>query len=283
MSTLLKNKARAALHIAVISLLLSGLSLSGTGWAAAGMKEEAPPSGSNTANPTELIQAREIDVTGDGKLDSVGLVGMKLDAASPYYAKLFIVVLGQGQNQVVVPLEGGYNPKMSFCDFNGDKLPEIFVSAETGGSGGLSNYYLYSLKGNVPTALPLPDPLHVTSMFKSNYAVKLKVKETGKSFKVDLKDKKADYDQFGVYNNGKLIKPVIVDVHGYGLLQPMDIDRDGVCELRGVQRITGISNADTIGYVNSLWKWKDGKWVLKNATIKKTFEPHGPSGHSEGH
>ncbi|MFD0697554.1 hypothetical protein ACFQZT_26100 [Paenibacillus sp. GCM10027628] len=267
--------AKTVLHTAAITLLLSSLSLWGAGLAVAEGNDELPSPGPN-ASQGQLLQAREIDVTGDGKLDTVSLVGTKMDSSSPYYAKLFIVVSGQGQNQVVIPLEGGYNPRMMFCDFDGNKLPEIYVSAETGGSGGLSNYYLYSLKDNVPTAIPLPDPLHVTATFKNNYVVKLKLKETGKSYKIDIKDKKEDYDRFGVYKDGKVVKPIIVDVHPFGALQPIVVERDGVCELRGVQRISGIANADTIGYANSIWKWKDGKWVLKGSSVNKTLEPsHG--------
>ncbi|NEW07501.1 hypothetical protein GK047_15960 [Paenibacillus sp. SYP-B3998] len=261
---------KAVLHTVAISVLLAGLPWWGASIAKAENNEELPPTDPNTTQE-QILQTREIDVTGDGKPDHVALVGTKLDSSSPYYAKLSIVVSGQGQNPVVIPLKGGYNPQIVFCDFNGDKLPEIYVAAETGGSGGLSTYYLYSLKNNVPTAIPLPTPLHVDAMFKNNYVVKLKIKETGKSYKIDLKDKKADYDQFGVYKSGKLIKPIIVDVHPYGMLAPIDIEHDGVCELKGVQRISGIANADTIAYVTSIWKWKDGKWVLKDSSINKQY------------
>ncbi|MEW9699349.1 hypothetical protein [Paenibacillus sp. SI8] len=272
-----RKTARTALHTAAIGLLLVGLSMWGTNVHAAENKEELPPVGPN-ASQGQLLQTREIDVTGDGKPDNVALFGTKQDNASPYFTKLFIVVSGPSQTQVVIPLEGGYNPQLGFCDVNGDRVPEIYVSAETGGSGGLSYYYLYTLKNNVPTAIPLPDPLHVQATFKNNYVVKLKIGETGKSYKIDIKDKKADYDRFGVYKNGRLIKPIIVDVNPYGLLQPIDTNGDGVCELKGIQRITGIANADTIGYVTSLWKWENGKWVLRESTIQKKLQP-GHAGH----
>jgi hypothetical protein len=270
---LFRKAARTALHTAAFSLLLSGLSLWGAGFTEAKNNGELPPPAPN-ALQGQLLQTRVIDVTGDGKPDTVSLVGTKMDSSSPYYAKLFIVVSGPAQTQVVIPLEGGYNPQMGFCDFNGDKLPEIYASAETGGSGGLSYYYLYSLKDNVPTAIPLPEPLLVKATFKDNYVVKVKIEKTGKSYKIDLKDKKADYDQFGVYKNGKLVKPINVDVNPYGMLQPIDIEHGGVCELQGIQRMTGIANADTIGYVNSIWKWKDGKWVLRTSSVSKTLHAH---------
>lgn len=264
--------AKIALHTAVVGLLLGCLSFGGQGAAQAANNEElSPPPSAQPGQQGQLIQIREIDVTGDGVRDNVALIGSKLDMNSPYYDKLFIVVTSPGQTQVVIPLQGGYNPNMQFCDFIGEKLPQIYVSAENGGSGGLSTFYMYSLKNNVPTAIPLPAPLHVNATFKNNYVVQMKIEETGKSFKIDIKDRKDDYEQFGVYKNGKVVKPIIVNVDTYSLLTPVDKNGDGNCELKGVQRITGIANADTLGYVTSLWKWKKGRWILKESAVVKTY------------
>jgi hypothetical protein len=261
------------LRAAVMGMLLSGaLSFGGT---AEAFTQEVPPPPSQLAPPQsgqgQLIQTRDIDVTGDGKLDMVSLVGLKSDLNSPYYDKLFISVTGQGQAQVVIPLEGGYNPKMDFCDFIHDKLPQIYVTSDTGGSGGFTSNYIYSLKNNVPTAIPMPEPLHVKATFKNNYKVKMKIEETGKSFTLDIADRKEAYEQFGIYNQGKIVKPIIVNVDAYSLLKPVDVDRDGFCELKGVQRITGIANADTLGYVTSVWKWHKGQWKLKEAAVTQTL------------
>lgn len=265
---------KIALHTAAISFIMSSLAVGELPEAHARALELPPPSvqpAPPQAQAGQLIQTREIDVTGDGKFEMVSLVGLKSDPNSPYYDKLFISSVGQGQAQVVIPLEGGYNPKMDFCDFIHDKLPQIYVTSDTGGSGGFTSNYIYSLKNNVPTAIPMPEPLHVKATFKNNYKVRMKIEETGKSFKLDIADRKDAYEQFGIYKNGKLVKPIIVNVDAYSLLKPVDVDRDGFCELKGVQRITGIANADTLGYVTSVWKWHKGKWQLKEAAIKQTL------------
>jgi hypothetical protein len=276
-----QKSAKIALQTAVFGLLLGCLSLAGQGAVAAAVQaannEEIPappPSMQQPGQPgqAQLIQVREIDVTGDGLLDQVALSGTKMDLNSPYYDKLFIVVTSPGQTQVVIPLQGGYNPYMQFCDFIGEKLPQIYVAAENGGSGGLSTFYLYSLNNNVPTAIPLPTPLRVYATFKNNYVVQMKIQETGKSFKIDIKDRKDDYEQFGVYKDGKVVKPIIVNVDAYGLLQPIDKSGNGTCDLRGVQRITGIANADTLGYATSLWHWKKGRWILKESAVVKNYQ-----------
>ncbi|NOV02575.1 hypothetical protein [Paenibacillus planticolens] len=273
-----QNSAKIALRAAAIGLLLGCLSFGGQGAAQAETNDERSPSPSaqpgQQGQQGQLIQTRDIDVTGDGVKDHVALVGSKLDMNSPYYDKLFIVVSSPGQTQVVIPLQGGYNPNMQFCDFIGEKLPQIYVSAENGGSGGLSTFYMYSLKNNVPTAIPLPEPLRVHATFKNNYVVKMKIEATGKSFKIDIKDRKDDYEKFGVYKNGKVVKPITVSVDAYSLLMPVDKKGDGNCELKGVQRITGIANADTLGYATSVWKWHKGRWILKESAVVKTYRYH---------
>ncbi|MDD9270666.1 hypothetical protein ACFPES_26775 [Paenibacillus sp. GCM10023248] len=272
---MLTKSVKTALCAVTAGLLACCLSFGGAGAVRAAGYEELPPpvQQPEPAQQGQLIQTRDIDVTGDGKPDNVSLVGSKLDMGSPYYDKLFVVVTSPGQTRVVIPLQGGYNPNMQFCDFIGDKLPQIYVSAENGGSGGLSSFYMYSLKNNVPTAIPLPVPLRVSATFKKNYVVLMKIQETGNSFKIDIKDRKDDYEQFGVYKDGKPVKPIIVTVDAYSLLKPVDKEGSGRCELRGVQRITGISNADTLGYVTSEWQWKKGGWVLKKSAVVPSLPP----------
>lgn len=122
-------------------MLLGCLSFAGQGSVAAAAQAAtnedltAPPPSTQEPRPlgqAQLIQKHDIDVTGDGVLDQVALAGTKMDMNSPYYDKLFIVVTSPGQTQVVIPLQGGYNPNMQFCDFIGEKLPQIYVSAENG-------------------------------------------------------------------------------------------------------------------------------------------------------
>ncbi|WNR44449.1 hypothetical protein [Paenibacillus roseipurpureus] len=272
---------KIALYTAAISVGLSGMSVMGADLAYA---QKLPPPAVQPTPPQgqgKLIQTREIDVTGDGQFEVVSLVGWQSDPNTAYFDKLFIAIVGQNQAQVVIPLPGGYNPKMDFCDFIHDGMPQIYVTSDTGGSGGYTTNHIYSLKNNVPTAIPMPGPLHADATFKKNYKVKMKIQETGKSFTLDIADRKEAYEQFGIYSHGKVVKPIIVNVDDYSQLKPVDVDLDGFCELKGVQRITGIANADTLGYVTSVWKWKGNAWKLKEAAVVQTVKtslmrPPGP-------
>jgi hypothetical protein len=256
------SKFKTAKLMAAAGLLVAG-SLS---WGLVGVEAAQPHA---AVQQPQTIISRELDVTGDGQKDIVTLSGSKADPNSPYFTALTLGVRPSGKSEVLIPIEGGYNPKLQFVDVTGDKLREIYVSVETGGSGGFNNTYIYSLKNSIPVALPLPLPLKVTAEFQKNYAVKLKIEETNEAYLISIKDKKAEYDQAGIYQNGKVLKQMTVTVNTYSVLEPKEIDRNGIYGLQGIQRITGLYNADTIAYVNSIWKWHNNKWKLLDADIRK--------------
>lgn len=226
--------------------------------------------GSAKALSLDEIQRTTADVTGDGKPDMILLLGQKREAGSPYYEQLYVAVDDPpNKTYLLFRSDGGYTPQLALCDVTGDKVPEMLVSASTGGSGGTSNYYLYSAGGGKPVVLPTPKPLTITGSFQNGYKAKITVHETGKTYTIDLKDRKRIYEENGVYKKGKLVKPVDVSVNDYAELKPVDIDKDGVCELAGIQRITGVANADTIAYAHSVWKWSGSEWVLTSSQVVK--------------
>jgi hypothetical protein len=222
------------------------------------------------ASPAAVIQTQEGDVTGDKKLDTVVLKGQKMDPNSGFYDKLFIEVNNAADNKKSeVTLQGGYTPKMRLCDFNGDKIDDVYVSAATGGSGGYTDTYIYSFKKNKPVSLGVPTPLAITGSFEDNYVVKFIIPEQKKTVFVDVKDHKDIYDQAGIYLNNKVVKPTAAMVGAFSELRPIDADKDGICELVGIQRISGVYNADTIAYGLSLWKYDKKKWKLMNSIVVK--------------
>jgi hypothetical protein len=220
------------------------------------------------------IQTLTGDVTGDRQLDQITLYGTKRSPDSPYYEKLNIVVQSSPHHPVIViPISsGGYNPYMKLCDFNGDEVEDILVGAETGGSAGISDYLLYTVKNNQPLSLPLPQPLTGEGVYKDNYMVYFKINETGKVYKMDTSHRKELYDKEGIYKNGKLLKPTSATINAFGKLEPIHAVTETQCSLIGLQRISGIYNADAIGYLVSLWKWNPhmNKWSLLFSTIEET-------------
>ncbi|TCZ75328.1 hypothetical protein E0485_18250 [Paenibacillus albiflavus] len=218
------------------------------------------------------IQMLTADVTGDHGADQIVLYGIKNSPDSPYYEKLNVVVVSSNEKKITVtqvPM-GGYNPYMKLCDMNGDGIADILVGAETGGSSGDSDYYLFTVKNNKSVSLPLPQPLTGVGVYQDHYLVQITIKETGKVYTLDLSHRKALYDREGIYKNGKLLKPVNVSINAFSKLEPIHAVNETQCSLVGIQRMSGIYNADTIGYIVSLWKWNSylNNWSLMFASVE---------------
>lgn len=223
-----------------------------------------------------VLAEQKVDVTGDQTPDTVTLIGNKANPQDVYNPSFIIMVfnpLVKGYTFFKTP-DGGYNPTMQFYDFTGDKVPEILLSASTGGSGGVSNFFLYSAKANQPKELPTPPPLTLSGQFLDNYKVRIYVAEQNRAYTIDVSNRKQQYDNLGIYQNGRLIKPTTIMTNDYAQLRPVDINKDGVYDLQGFQRVSGAFNADTLGYVVSIWKWdrNANKWALLNTS----FQPQQP-------
>lgn len=219
----------------------------------------------------ETIYKKEIDITGDGKNDFIELVGIPFDEGTLFLKEIYLKAKTSEGKMLKIDLEGGYEPTLKLKDLNHDGVKDLFVGIATGGSGGLSNYYLYSVKGSKVADLTVPDPLTITSTFENNYKAAIKIDAIGESFRFNLASRKKEYDTLGLYHNGKLNEPAELMVFPFSTLKPVKLpgNKFGV---KGVQRFSGVSNADTIGFVESSWYFDKGKWKLLSTTVQKSLD-----------
>lgn len=221
------------------------------------------------------------DVNGDGKNELVTLIGERFDETALYIDNINLLVEQSKGNEYIVNLSeegGGYLPSIEFYDFTGNRIPEVIVSMPTGGSGGIINYYIYSLKDNKPTKIFDSDKnsVQIEGVFAENYKGKIHVKDSKGIYDittlVDMKEKKDMYDELGIYKDGKLSKDMyyyLMTNTLYGLIKPVDIDGDGVMELEAYQSVKGSCNADHVADIVTVWKWQNGQWNITRIAIEK--------------
>ncbi len=149
-----------------------------------------PLTGEASSAPAEAprnlieIQTKQVNVSAEGSRDIVQLAGRKQNNASTAYNELTINVFDGGtrERKASLSLKGGYNPRMRFCDLNGDKTNEMLVSVETESSGGAVDLAIYSLKEFKPAGIPNPPELTATGSLEDHYAAKVKVAEANRTF-----------------------------------------------------------------------------------------------------
>ena len=212
------------------------------------------------------LESHKVDVTGDGKKDSVYLYGIPFDQDTKYYKEFKLVAkTKQGNKEKII--QGGFKPAVKFLDINDDTTLEILMEIPTGGSGGVNDYYAFCIYNSKIEQITLPEILNINGSFNDNYKATLMIPEVNKSYIIDLKSHKKKYDKLGVYRKGKLSEPSETLVSEYKSLKMKDIDKDGHKELVGTQQVSGSSVVDQIAEVQSSWEYKEEKWMLKNVKV----------------
>jgi hypothetical protein len=215
---------------------------------------------------TVTISKHESDVTGDGINESIQLKGVPYEGEEDYLKEIYIDIFTEDDKQYTIPLESGSKASLQLVDLNQDGVKDIYANVLTGGSGGSTLSYLYTMKDTIKKELAVPDPLEIDSTFEDGYKAKINIALTGETYLFDLKDRKKYYKKLGLYYKGKINEPMELTVNSYQSLKPVKL-ANGKFSLKGVQRITGIANADNIAYVESTWNYRDGKWSLTGTRV----------------
>ncbi len=221
------------------------------------------------ANKMEIISDDKMDVTGDGKKDEIIIKGLPYEEGTEFFKEIYLEIKASNKKSYKVELESGYNPRASFVDLNHDGLKDIFVTVDTGGSGGITNHYLYTVKNFELADLTVPEPLVINSQFLDGYKAVITIQDTGESYTFDLSNRADDYERSGLYQKGKLSEPTELMVDPFSTLKPVLVNGK-LYGLKGTQAVSGAYHADRIAIIESLWLYDNGKWSLKNTKVMET-------------
>jgi hypothetical protein len=223
---------------------------------------------------TYVLDIQKGDITGDKVKDTVVLVGTK-EPGEPFCRELGMIIENGKTNKLkfLSNFYSGYDSSKIFLgDFSKDKVSDIFVSIPNGGSGGTYSYGIWTDKNDVLRTISKIEKLSCGAQFEGkfldNYKVEIKNLDTNKTIILDISGRKNFYSGLELYDeNGKLLVERTISFDGYGELKPIDYDGDNTYELEGIQRIWGVAHVDTISEAKTLWKYKYGKFTLKNIEL----------------
>ncbi len=220
-----------------------------------------------------IIDTKYGDIDGDSLTDTVLLTGHQT-ADSPFIQDITVLIhngrAGQYE-QISLQNDAGYNPTLFLGDFTGNRVADILVVIDTGGSGGAIYAYIFShLNGHMREVFN-SDQFNASYQYDVNYENLYKASLTShhenEQFIIDLTYKGTDYLNEVYDENGRLRSPVEGWVNPLSGLYPVDFNRDDTYELEAYQRAAGRYNADSLGYVITVLKWDGQRFVSERQNV----------------
>jgi len=212
------------------------------------------------------------DVTGDRVPDHVYLTAVQSDDPASAYVTQITLHIQDGATRRVyeIPLNkdgnAGYNPALFLGDFTGDGVQDIMITIDSGGSGAFTYDYIYSFVGHRARLLfdynQYNEQNTYTVTYMDQYKVKVVSPATGQTYLIDISGRGSEYLS-QIYNaDGTLKEPIQGWADGVSGFYPVDIDRNGVYEVRTYQQLSGLYHADSLGYVVNTLQWDGNKFGI---------------------
>ncbi|GAA0782312.1 VCBS repeat-containing protein [Hathewaya limosa] len=215
-----------------------------------------------------IIKSEFKDVTGDGFLDYIYLVGKNYPGALEEYKDDIHLFVVDGKTQKLyeanMKTNSGYDPRLFLGDFTGDGIDEVMVSMASGGSGGFYFYYIFSFKNGIVTKMfdyeEFSNRKQYTVKYKDNYKVEILSTDNKEKYSIDISNRSKDYLYQFYDSNGRVITSEQGEVTELNSLLPIYPSwGEERFELLAIQRVIGTFSADQFGFLQSILSWDDKK------------------------
>src|SRR5690625_62208 len=186
------------------------------------------------ARQPEIVSSAYGDVNGDGIIDVVYLTAVKsVHPSSPYLEQITLHIQDGATNKVYAislkeEANSGYNPTVFLGDFTGDRIMDILIRIDSGGSGAFTFDYVYSFINNQSKKLfdfnQYNEQNQYTVTYLDHYRVSVQSLSNRKSYLIDISGRDADYLSQIYDESGKLKKPVQGMADGVSGFYPVDME-----------------------------------------------------------
>ncbi len=216
-----------------------------------------------TSLPTpDQISVFNEDLTGDGKKESIALKGIQFSNESTFLKDIWANIEMNNQRWKI-SYDGGYKPVLQFMDLNHDKVYDVFYKSSKKVNGNAYHHQLNTLKNGTLKKIPLPTQRYIKVQFADNFQIQVQLSPNEKAVTTSFKKRASEYIQHGIYTkNGELLADATVNEEPIASYNPVFISKQKGYGLKSRQPIKGISKDDTLGTIDTLWYFENGKWVI---------------------
>lgn len=209
------------------------------------------------------------ELTGDKKKDAIIIKGIQYENGSDFYKEIILMVTSKGVLREV-HLSSGFSPAVSFADLNHDGLKDVLVTVPAVNHEETDTIpieaFAFTFKDDKLLDLSVPPAVQVTSQYLNDYKAVLKVDDQ-KPIVLDVKDRRKEYEELGLYQEGILNEETELMIDSYYSLKTYQFLGRGK-NLEGRQRINGIHQQDSLADLISKWHYEKDGWKLVDVKIK---------------
>lgn len=207
-------------------------------------------------SPTKkvLIDSSYGNISKINSKDEVILVGVHPFEGISYVDNIELILKPENSDPITVNIKySGYNMQLFLGDFTGDNKSEIMVRGGFGGSGGFEIGVIYKYEDGKLIEIFNQDIFYknnnCSATFKDDYKVSVNCGK--KKYTIDISSKEKEYMEYLYLPNGKLKNAVDAYVDAPNGIFPIKQIYNNYYELLIQQRVVGISNADTLGIIQT--------------------------------
>ena len=221
-----------------------------------------------------VIDSISANIIDEHSQDKSILVGILPYENSTYSENLELIIKPEVGYPTKIKLPfSGYDMQLFCGDFTNDKKDEIMVRGSFGGSGGFEIGVIYKFENNQIKEIFNQDDISknnpCSATFKDNYKVHISCGE--KKYSINLSSRPKNYLQLAYDENGKVLPGVVAYVDAPNALFPIkDVD-NSYYELLIQQRIVGVVNADTLGIIQTVCDFINGKFNVVTKGLYFSF------------
>ena len=221
-----------------------------------------------------VIDSISANIIDEHSQDKSILVGILPYENSTYSENLELIIKPEVGYPTKIKLPfSGYDMQLFCGDFTNDKKDEIMVRGSFGGSGGFEIGVIYKFENNQIKEIFNQDDISknnpCSATFKDNYKVHISCGE--KKYSINLSSRPKNYLQLAYDENGKVLPGVVAYVDAPNSLFPIkDVD-NSYYELLIQQRIVGVVNADTLGIIQTVCDFINGKFNVVTKGLYFSF------------
>ncbi|HII4440830.1 TPA: hypothetical protein ACY4R4_001651 [Clostridium perfringens] len=208
-------------------------------------------------------------ISKDGR-DKVILLGSYYQSGSNFVENIEIVINSYNDKKSLVTKVNytGYNLELFLGDFNKDGLDEIMLRGAYGGSGGYEIASVYKYKNGSLEEIFSPEIFENKYTFKAQYLpgnlVEVVLPQLEEKFIFNMNNKPKTYLDMIYEENGEVSNGAIPVVSSINEAFPIKTVYSQEIYLFIRQRVVGVSNADTIGYIESFISLENDNITILN-------------------